>query len=65
MTESEREEAWLMRQRLLTYLTMTHEQIIAYPPDASDEDYQFLIRKAIYYQELIDRLEQQLNSDNG
>lgn len=54
-----------MRQRLLTYLTMTHEQVIAYPHNANDGDYQFLIRKAIYYQELIDRLEQQLNSDNG
>jgi hypothetical protein len=64
MTENEREEALLMRQRLMTYLAMTHEQIIAYPHDANDEDYQFLIRKAIYYQELIDRLEQQLNADN-
>lgn len=65
MTESGREEALLMRQRLITFLAITHEQIIAYPHDASDEDCQFLIRKANYYQELIDRLERQLNTDNG
>lgn len=65
MTKNEREEALLMRQRLMTNLAMTHEQIITYPPAANDGDYQFLVRKAIYYQELIDRLEQQLNTGNG
>ena len=64
MTENERKEALMMRQRLVTNLAMIHEPSIAYPHDASD-DYRFLIRKAIYYQELIDRFKRQPDTDNG
>lgn len=64
MTESERREVAQMRQRLIQYLTSTHEEIINYPPNANDDDYRFLVRKAIYYQELIDTLDQQLNENN-
>ena len=64
MTESERREVAQMRQRLLQYLTLTHEEIINYSPNANDDDYRFLVRKAIYYQELIDTLDQQSNEAN-
>jgi len=57
MTESDYQEALLMRDRLVNFLAITQEQIIAYPPQLNDEDFQFLIRKAIYYQELIDRID--------
>jgi len=62
MTESDYQEALLMRDRLVNFLAITQEQIIAYPPRSNDEDFQFLIRKAIYYQELIDRIDRQLNA---
>lgn len=64
MTESERRQVAQMRQRLIQYLTLTHEEIINYPPNANDDDYRFLVRKAIYYQELIDTLDQQINEAN-
>ena len=60
MTDDERHELVVMRLRLTDYLLQTQEQIIAYPIRADDADYQFLIRKAIYYQEMIDRIDSQL-----
>jgi hypothetical protein len=56
MTDHERQELLVMKLRLADYLLQTQEQINAHPANANDADYQFLIRKAIYFQEMIDKI---------
>lgn len=42
-----------------------NNSIIDYPVKANDEDYWFLTRKAIYYQNMINKLDEQLNADDN
>ena len=54
MTDDERQELVAMRHQLVGYLVQTQDQIIVYPVRENDADFQFLTRKAIYYQDMID-----------
>ena len=65
MSDDERAE-WLgKRQLLVYYLEATQQQIIDYPTKANDEDYWFLTRKAIYYQDMINKLDEFINADDN
>lgn len=61
MNDEERDEWLTQRERLVIYLKTTQQQIIDYPTKANEEDYRFLIRKAIYYQDMINKLDELLN----
>ncbi|GAB3691987.1 hypothetical protein GCM10027592_10420 [Spirosoma flavus] len=65
MSDEERAEWLAQRQLLVFYLEETQQQIIDYPANANDEDYLFLTRKAIYYQDMINKLDEFLNSDDN
>ncbi|MBD2702055.1 hypothetical protein IC229_15500 [Spirosoma sp. BT702] len=65
MSDEERAEWLAQRKRLVFYFEETQQQIIDYPAKANDEDYLFLTRKAIYYQDMINKLDDLLNSGDN
>ncbi len=59
MSDTERDDLLSLHRLTEDYLQQTQTQIVDYPAIANDDDFQFLIRKAIYFQEMIDKM----NSD--
>ncbi len=60
MSDTERNELFSLRRITEDYLQQTQMQIVDYPATANDEDFQFIVRKVIYFQEMIDKINNDL-----
>ena len=60
MTDDERADLLSLCRLIENYLQQTQTQIVYYPARDNDEDFKFLIRKAIYFQEMIDKISDDL-----
>jgi hypothetical protein len=63
MDEQRRQDYLAMKAALTEILDRLNDQIEFYPFDSDEKKYQDLIRKAIYYRDLIRQIDQQLNAD--
>lgn len=61
MNKEGRADLELMRKTLISMLKELDTKIIDFPPKASDELFNFTIKKAIYFRDIIKRIESQLN----
>jgi predicted kinase len=60
---TERESDLALLHLLEQDIKRVERQIIEYPPDADDENFNFLLRKARRYQEWIERLKEKLKME--
>lgn len=63
MDEQRRQDYLAMKTALTKILERLNDQIEFYPADSDEEKHQDLIRKAIYYRDLIRQIDQKLNAD--
>lgn len=63
MNDSERSDFLELKTFLEKALPLIEQQLIDYPPDGLNENYRFLVEKAIMYRETLKRINQQLNTD--
>lgn len=63
MSESEREDLQQMKVSLEKFLMLTNDQILDYGLKESDDDFNFLIKKAIQFRDTLLVINQQLEQN--
>lgn len=54
------EESLELKRLLEKYLLEIDDSILTYPPFGDDEKFEFLIKKAIYYRNIIQKIKEEL-----
>lgn len=60
MDEIERQDLLAMQREIERLLRKLEEKIIGYPPKAADEPFNFMLKKAVVYRELLREIQSRL-----
>lgn len=63
MTDDERNDLLELKASVENAIPLTEQQLLNFPANGSNEDYRFLVDKAIMYREVLKQINQQLETD--
>ncbi len=63
MSDDERNDLLALQAALRYYLPILEQQLLAYPPNAEDATFQFLIKKLANYRDVLIDIENRLHND--
>lgn len=63
MTDDERQDLLEMKAFLMRAIEQLQEELLTFPADGSEDDYLFMIAKAVMYRETFKKVMKQLEND--
>ena len=63
MDQEEHSELLALQRQLEGYLVIVEDEVIAYPIDGDDIEFDFLLQKATYYQRMLTKIKRELSTN--